>query len=183
MIKTTPEQKEHFKAFAIITILAFLVLIYQFRSMDVFINEMNDVDTGRWLSTNDYLIKESITKYHQMPLWTSAKLTEPVILAEPQAGVFSLTTILSLILPSVYASMKLSFLIYYILAGLGMYFFLREIKWEKIALFGALAFMINGSITVLFMGYQFMGLAYASIPWILLFLTKGFNKKDLFNSS
>ncbi len=77
-----------------------------------------------------------------------------------------------------------TYLLHYVLAGLGVYVLLRQIKMSKIsALFGGLSFMLTPYlITMIVFGHGSQMMTAAYIPWILWALIKLKERPDIFHA-
>ena len=162
-----------------IVIFSFLPLFQYFDSYEHFAYHIGDVDIGNFISTNQIVIKDSIVNYGQFPLWNIYTLAGTPLFAGPQIGVFSLTTLIDLFTPTSYAAVKLSLFIYYLIAGLSMYFLMKGFGLKpKFAFVSALVYMVNGTAAYFIFSYTFWSAAYAFLPLIILFSKKALESKE-----
>lgn len=114
----------------------------------------------------------------QIPFWNPNNFAGNPHLANFQSAVFSPFNILFLILPFVDA-WSLNVLLQPLLAGLGMYLFMRSLKVEKVgAVLSSVTFMFCGFIVV-WMAYGTLSMAIALLPLTLFAIEEAFHRFSL----
>jgi hypothetical protein len=117
-------------------------------------------------------------KSGSIPLWNPYSFAGTVQAANYQSAVFSPLNLLYFVLPFVDA-WSLVVLFQPILAGLGMYVFLRAISRSRSgSLIGAFGFMFCNFITT-WMAYGTLGYAIGFLPWALWGVVEGFKQNSL----
>ncbi len=122
---------------------------------------------ARWLTN-------CIKHYEGGPLWNPN-----VFGGLPMGNPYSLYTLFYLALP-VHIVFTYSFVLAIFLAGLGMYLYLKELRFPiLISFLGGIAYMFCGSLlSTPYAGHLGKSLASALFPFILLFLHKGLTKHN-----
>ncbi len=117
-------------------------------------------------------LKVNLIKNMQIPFWNNYNLSGFPLLAYTEANVFyPISTILELIFPIVFAY-NISILLHYSLAGIFMFFFLKEYDLEILACFtGGLIFMFSGTMIVQ-RSHPWQIFTLVWIPLILLMVEK-----------
>lgn len=112
-----------------------------------------------------------------IPLWNPFSFSGTPLAANYQSAVFSPINLLFFFLPFLDA-WSLSVLLQPLLAGLGMYLFLRRIARSQTgSTVGAIAFMFCGFMTT-WMAYGTLGYAVAFLPWALWGVATDFLRKS-----
>lgn len=116
----------------------------------------------------------------ETPLWNPYSFAGTGHAANYQTAIFSPLTILFLLFPFIDA-WSILILLQPLVAGIGMYVFLREqrISGRVGAFIGSVAFMFCGFM-VGWMAYGTLGWASAALPWSLLFISMYITKKYIF---
>lgn len=116
-------------------------------------------------------------KQGQIPLWNPYAFGGTPHAGNYQSAVFSPVNILFMILPFIDA-WSIMILLQPLLAGMGMYLFLRSLDRSKFAaLMGAIGFMFCGFITT-WMAYGTLGYAAGTLPWIFCSIAGNFKKSS-----
>ena len=116
-------------------------------------------------------------KSGSVPLWNPYSFSGTVHAGNYQSAVFSPLNAVFLLLPFIDA-WSVVVLFQPLLAGIGMYLFLRSLDRKRAgACIGAVAFMFCGFITT-WMAYGTLGYAAAFIPWALWGVARDFRKKS-----
>lgn len=115
-------------------------------------------------------------KQGQLPLWNPYSFAGNPHLANYQTAVFSPFTFLFFLLPFIDA-WSILILLQPLVAGLGLYLFLRTIHISSIGgLIGSISFMFCGFI-VAWMPWGTLAMAIAWLPWVLLGIEKLFQQE------
>ncbi|MEK6946852.1 MAG: YfhO family protein [Nanoarchaeota archaeon] len=116
----------------------------------------------------------SALKNNELPLWTPYFYSGQPLLAIPESYMFDLNFLFIYLFRNIYAAMNLSLVLYFFLAGLGMYILTYAIIGSKKAAFiSALFYMFNGFVqTFVIHGHINILEGYALIPFIFLFVYK-----------
>jgi hypothetical protein len=114
-------------------------------------------------------------KSGRIPLWNPYSFSGTTHAANYQSAVFSPFNLLFFVLPFIDA-WSLLILLQPLIAGIGMYVFLRAINRSKYSsLLGAVAFMFCGFMTA-WMAYGTLGYAAAFLPWALWGVAMNYQK-------
>jgi len=137
-------------------------------------------------ASNAYVLKESLENF-DIPLWSRYTLGGMPFYAKPQVPAFNFTWLFLIIAPTAWLGLKWSFLFHFLMAGIGMYFFMNYFfKNNPAASFlTALVYMFNGNLNseILVAHFNILNV-YAFLPLILLFAMKAINEpKWLFYSA
>ena len=117
---------------------------------------------------NIYFIQQSIKNFHQIPLWRTLIFSGSPFDSDPQSGLWYPLNLIFLFLPAS-LGFNLLFLIHFLIAGIGMWFWARNVGISHIGgIIAALAFSFTPKIFA-HLGFGHIGLYYAAayIPWIL----------------
>ncbi len=113
-----------------------------------------------------------------IPFWNPYNFAGNPHLGNYQSAVFSPFNILFFILPFIDA-WSLLVLLQPLVAGFGMYAFMRSLRVEKVgATVSSIAFMFCGFIVV-WMAYGTLSMAIAYLPWTLFAIEKGLQSRSL----
>lgn len=174
-----PHAKPHFmethwnKIIIIVLILLPLIYFAAFLSAD------------RIIAGSDYLIggyplKKWIAAQGEMPLWYSHIFGGVPILGSPVGGPLAPLEQLRAILP-IHVVLAVTFIIVFILAGIGMYLYLKEIGVSGYtAAIGAVAYQFIGNLaTTPMAGHAGRAASVALFPLMLFFVHRGLKTKQL----
>ena len=171
----------HFIFIALIFVLS-LFFLNSVLHKGTIINNVHYINDLAFLSYN---FKESI-KNNELPLWTPYFYAGHPLLAIPENYMFDLNFLFIFLFRNVYLAMNLSLVLYFFIAGLGMYILIFNIFNNKKASFiSAVIYMFNGFMhSFIIKGHINILEGYALIPFIFLFIHKALNsKKWLFYST
>ena len=163
--------------------LLILALIF-FHSIISSTNILENIHYINDVTFYSYNIKESL-KHGALPLWTPYYYSGQPLFAQPEYYFIDFNFLLVLLTGNVYLAMNFSVIIYFFLAGLGMYFlvhFLLENK--KAAFISAVIYMLNGFVHTFVVPGNIMVLeGYSLVPFVILFTIKALKGKDfVFNA-
>lgn len=124
-------------------------------------------------------VRDSILVYHQFPHWTVNYFAGNPLFANSQPIVFSYTTILDLMLPTV-AALNFSIILNVILSGFFMYLLMVNLSVKpKYAFLSALVYSFNSyAIPQLRSGQIERGIVYAWVPLAFLFCLKAVRTRE-----
>ena len=156
----------------ILTLLFFKSLL----SQGVILNNGHYANDLTFLSYN---IKESI-KNNQLPLWTPYFYSGQPLLAIPENYMFDLNFIFIFLFGNIYLAMNLSVILYFFIAGLGMFFLVSNLAQSKKAAFiSAIIYMFNGFMhSFILHGHINILEGYALIPLIFLSAHKALKTRN-----
>lgn len=126
-----------------------------------------------------YSTKEAL-KNNELPLWTPYFYSGHPLLAIPENYMFDLNFLLIFLLKNIYLAMNLSLIIYFFIAGLGMYLLVKElVKSRKAALVSAIIYMFNGLMhSFIISGHINILEGYSLVPFIFLFAHKALKSRE-----
>lgn len=137
------------------------------------IHYINDV---AFVSVNT---KEALENW-QLPLWTPYFYAGQPLLGIAENYMLDLNFLFVFLFRNVYLAMNLSLIIYFFLAGLGMYLLVKNVADNKKAAFiSAIIYMFNGFMhSFVISGHMNILEGYALIPFIFFFAHKALKTKD-----
>jgi len=158
----------------IIVILFLLPLIYfaQFLS------------SGVMIAGSDYLSGYPFEKWtkeqREMPLWYSYVFGGVPVLGAPVGGPLAPLNVLKSIMPP-HVALVLTFILFFFIAGLGMYLYLKEIGLSPFsAAFGAIAYQFIGNLaTAPSAGHAGRAASIATFPLMLFFFHRALKSRGL----
>ena len=161
-----------------IAILFILALLF-FKSLLAHGVILNNGHYANDLTFLSYNIKESI-KNGQLPLWTPYFYSGQPLLAIPENYMFDLNFIFILLFRDIYFAMNLSLIIYFFIAGLGMFFLVSYLtESKKAAIISSIIYMFNGFMqSFILHGHINILEGYALIPFVFLFTHKALKTRD-----
>ncbi|MBI2653413.1 hypothetical protein HYX02_01240 [Candidatus Woesearchaeota archaeon] len=123
--------------------------------------------------------KETLKNW-QLPLWTPYFYAGQPLLGIPESYMFDLNFLFIFLFRNIYLAMNLSLIIYFFLAGFGMYLLVKNVVDNKKAAFiSAIIYMFNGFMhSFVISGHMNILEGYALIPFIFLFVHKALKTKD-----
>jgi hypothetical protein len=128
-------------------------------------NQVDWGDFGYFAQVHE-AIKLNILEYHQFPWWNPWVLGGYPLYANPQAGVFSLPTLLSLFFMPAFA-LKLTICLFYVLGYLSMYQLLRHLRvGELMSALLAIVWITNGFF-VAHLPAHFTFIWLLVLPWFI----------------
>ena len=122
-------------------------------------------------ASNFYVLKNALMNF-DIPLWSPYTLSGMPFFAKPQVQVFNISWLLLFLAPTAWLGLKLSFLLHFFLAGLGMYLFMYiYMKQEpKICFLTALIYILNWNLlNEIVVGHMNVLNIYTWLPFIMLF--------------
>lgn len=120
-----------------------------------------------------------------LPFWTSYWYSGQPLFGDSQVFFLNLTHLLTLLFGSTIIAINLSILIYFFIAGLGMYILVKHlVESRAAALISAIVYMFNGLIYgFIVAGNPSILEPYSLIPFIFLFILKAKKAKNPLNYS
>ncbi len=173
-----PEEKLHRYA-----VIVFFVLPLVFWGRLLFRNVM--MYGTDFLGAGGYAARQFMAEYirHHLTiaLWQPQILCGQPTVAAFFGDLFYPTILFRLFLP-VHIVWSWTFYIHTVLAGLGTYLFLRELKVSSLAgIVAGVAYMFSGSLmTLAFAGHDGRLIGSALMPWAVFLLTRGLNRREIF---
>ncbi|MBI1935307.1 hypothetical protein HYS31_02600 [Candidatus Woesearchaeota archaeon] len=191
MIKSvmTRERIAHFSILLIIIILYFFPYLnintMPARGDPTEIPDVHTSDLMAIIGIYPFEIRKTIEEYHQFPFWSPWRLGGTPIFAKPQAVFFYINLPLILFAPTVFAGIKWSILLHFIIAAASMYALMHYLSKSNLASFvAAFAYIFNGYIiSRLNWGQTNILFPYAWIPLIFLFTFKSLEEEEWLWSS
>lgn len=124
-----------------------------------------------------------INKYHTIPLWLPHIYSGLPTVGAFLGDIFYPLSLFLRLLMSVHLAWTYTFIFQIILAGLGTYLFLKELKIPSTAAFVvALAYMFSGSvISNTHEGHDGRLICVTMLPLVLFFLERGMNSRRFYN--
>jgi hypothetical protein len=146
-----------------------LIVLAPFMSKFFYVKDSNFSDLSITFYPNALYVHQSVFQYHTFPLWTDAILSGYPFSADSQAGLWYLPMWLVNLLPSPH-TFNLLIIFHFILAGVGVYLFLRrEGLHELPALAGGLLFELMPKLWAHYgAGHISLVMAVCWTPWLLL---------------
>ena len=145
------------------------------------------MDNGHYLHEQTFFIYNYKTalKDGTLPFWTPYWYSGQPLFGDGQVFFLNLTHIFMILFKNIFLSINLSTLIYFFIAGLGMYFFAKRIIGSRSAAFiAAIIFMFNGLIYGFVIGGNPSILEpYSLMPLIFLCILKARKAKNPVNYS
>ena len=137
------------------------------------------------LAIYPFEIRKVIDEYGQFPFWSPYRMGGTPIFAKPQAVFFYINLPLILFAPTIFAGVKWSILLHFVIAAASMYALMFYISKNNLASFVAsFAYTFNGYIVSrLNWGQTNIIYPYAWIPFIFLFTFLALEKKNWVASS
>ncbi len=169
------KQNQHYVFIAILFVIT-LVFFKNILQADVTINNVHYINDLTFVSYNNL---ESL-KNNQLPLWTPYFYSGHPLIAIPENYLFDLNFLLLYVLRDIYMSMNIALILYFFIAGLGMYLLAYALVENKKAAFvSAIVFMFNGFMHSFILSGNINILeGYALIPFIFLFVHKALKLKE-----
>ena len=155
------------------------------RGDDPNIKGVHTTDLTAILGIYPWEARKVIYEYGQFPFWSPWRFGGTPIFAKPQAVFFYVNLPLLLFAPTIYAAIKWSILLHFIIAGISMYSLMHYLSRNNLASFvSAFVYTFNGYIVSrLNWGQTNIIYPYAWLPLILLFTFFAIEKKEwVFNS-
>jgi len=131
------------------------------------------------LTFQSYNVKESL-KNKEFALWTPYFYAGHPLLAIPEYYMLDLNFLLIYLSKSIYLAMNLAAILYFFLAGLGMYLLINNlVNSKKAAFISAVVYMLNGFMhSFIISGHINILEGYALIPFIFLFTHKALKGRE-----
>jgi hypothetical protein len=166
--------KEHYLYISIIVIVA----IFLVREGIGFYNVMYPGDALSQFLSNEIVIKESFLQ-GAVPLWDPFIMSGTPLLAKAQSTVFSVYSLIMILLPTPYLATTFNSFLHVVLLGLGVYWLgLLSGLEKKFAILPSLVVLLSAYVAVeVFFGiFQLMGITY--FVYLLIFVIKGLRKRN-----
>jgi len=165
----------HIVFIALILILS-LFFLKSILHKDKILDNVHYINDLTFLSYN---VKEALSS-NQLALWTPYFYSGQPLLAIPENYMFDLNFLFIYLFRDIYLAMNLSAILYFFLAGLGMYFLVYNfIENKKAAFLSSLIYMFNGFMYSFVIGGHLNILeGYALTPFIFLFVHNALKGKD-----
>lgn len=132
-------------------------------------------------------LKVSKNDYNDMwPLWNPYGFSGTPFMMKPILGYDSLFGLMLLVIPSTVLAVKLTYVFFFMLSGITMYFFMIYLKLDRrFAFISALVYMLNGHVSskLLPWGWLTTLSGYSLIPLLFLFGTKAIREKEWVKNS
>lgn len=146
-----------------------LIVLAPFINNFIYPKESSFSDLSITFYPNALYVHQSVFQYHTFPLWTDAILSGYPFSADSQAGLWYLPLWLVNLLPSP-ITFNLLVIFHFILAGVGMYLFLRREGLHDLpALAGGLLFELMPKLWAHYSaGHISLVMAVCWTPWLLL---------------
>ncbi|MBI2575939.1 hypothetical protein HYV84_01895 [Candidatus Woesearchaeota archaeon] len=138
-------------------------------------------DMATYYLPNAMILERSWEKYGDLyPLWNPYGFSGEPFLIKPIIGFDSPLGLFILMGMSPLASLKLSYILFFLIAGVAMYFFTTSLNLEpRHAFLSALVYMLNGYVASLLVPGWLTTLAgYSLLPLVLLFTKKAVGKNS-----
>ncbi|MBI2658932.1 hypothetical protein HYX05_02400 [Candidatus Woesearchaeota archaeon] len=125
-----------------------------------------------------YNTKESL-KNNELPLWTPYFYAGHSMLAIPESYMFDLNFLFIYLFRNIYLAMNLALILYFFLAGIGIYILVYNLAANKKAAFiSAIIYMFNGFMhSFIIHGHINVLEGYALLPFVFLFVYKALKSK------
>lgn len=165
-------------------ILLFAILSAGFAvvNSNISFNKMITIGDGRSFS---YAIHQftriSVLEYHQFPHWNPYYYGGTPFFANAQNTFFTITDLLSIISPTIEFAMTFIGPLILFMAGVFMFFLMRELKFERIISFiSGVVFMFGGFLieTAKLAGNEYRLAAYIWIPLLFFFCIKSIRSRS-----
>jgi len=162
--------------FILVLFVLSLVFFNKILHKGVILDNIHYINDLTFLSYNTL---ESLKNY-ELPLWTPYFYSGQPLLAVPESYMFDLNFLLILFFRNIYFAMNLAIILYFFIAGLGMYWLIYELVSDKKAAFiSAIIYMLNGFMhSFIITGHINILEGYALIPFIFLFVHKALKAKN-----
>jgi len=148
-----------------------IIIVVACVTFQVLITAPSDVCVGGdFLSYYSYhaeFLRESVFKYHQLPLWDPYRFSGTPHIANPESSVFYVSTILILLSPNGILGIRYAILLHVVLSGICTYYLMITLGLNRrTALLSGVGYMLSGPT------FQFVAGGYlnriCSQPWIPL---------------
>lgn len=169
---------------ALCIISLFLISLWYFHPLLSTTQTLNNIHYLDNLAFLSHSIAQATSQYGEFPLWNPHTFGGIPLMGVPEHAMFDLNIFLVLLTKQVYLSMNIAAILYFFIAGLGMYLLVFSVVRSKRASFlSALLFMFNGFMhSFIKSGHINLLESYSLIPFVILFahlsITKG--KETLF---
>ena len=148
----------------------------------------NAIGTETLMNNGHYLHEQTFFSYNYkvaledktLPFWTHYWYSGQDLFGDSQVFFINLTLIFIILFKNIFLSISLSSLLYFFIAGLGMYLLVKKLTNSQMAAFiSSLIFMLNGLIySFIVWGNPSVLEPYALIPLIFLFAMKAAKSKN-----
>ncbi len=107
-----------------ILIVTTVIYLPIFQNQNILVNRGNDLTEFFWPIV--YYVRESIFKYHQIPLWNNLFFSGTPLLPDPQSPIFYLPNILFLLFKNIDTGFIVSIFLHIYFAAIGFYFLAKK---------------------------------------------------------
>jgi hypothetical protein len=158
----------------------FLVSLLYFHSLITTTHTLNNIHYLDNLAFLSHSIEQAISKYGEFPLWNPYTFGGIPLIGIPEHAMLDINILVLLLSREVYLSMNIAIILYFFIAGLGMYLLAFSFTNNKLAAFiSALLFMFNGFMHSFIKGGHINLLeSYSLIPFIIFFAHLSLSKDN-----